>query len=288
MYEATGMPVGARPGGGLSLDYNPHDQMAKAFKAARLRRVFESVSWIDVWCPEIETYPRAFASRTAQGLLNEAFVNLAFGMNCLSLLIMDTRCETDEWYSENLLRPLAIERKYFEDYLRCNTGTLVAGCNDKTSVSFENLYRYALSGVPILPCMGSAFGEITDADIRLVNGEFPVAHLTSSAIMAMRREMDGRANGKTPIFVETPTIGLVVPRVMQDGKLKSVAFINARIDVQRNIKIRLRNISTEIKTAMWHEMRRDSKRLAIERLDNNEARVVIPEISAWNCGWLSL
>lgn len=288
MYEAAGMPVGARPGGGLSLDYNPHDQMAKAFKAARQRLVLGSVPWIDVWCPEIETHPRAFASRTAQGLLNEAFVNLAFGMNCLSLLIMDTRYETDEWYSENLLRPLAIERKYFEEYLRCNAGTLVAGFNDKTSITFENLYRYALSGVPVLPSFGSSFGEITDTDIRLVNGEFPVAHLTSSAIMAMRREMDGRANGKTPVFVETPTIGLVVPRVMQDGKLKSVAFVNTRIDAQRNIKIRLRGLDPETKTAMWHEMRRDSQHLALEHLGNDEARVVIPEISAWNCGWLGL
>ena len=100
--------------------------------------------------------------------------------------------------------------------------------------------------------------------------------------------MDGRANGKTPVFVETPTIGLVVPRVMQDGKLKSVAFVNTRIDAQRNIKIRLRGLDPETKTAMWHEMRRDSQHLALEHFGNDEARVVIPEISAWNCGWLGL
>ena len=83
--------MGARPGGGAYFDYNPNDQMVKAFVALRQRRCLKDTKWIYAWCPEIETYPRAFASRTAQGLMNEAFANLALGMNCLSFLIMDTR-----------------------------------------------------------------------------------------------------------------------------------------------------------------------------------------------------
>ena len=60
---------------------------------------------IDTWCPEVETYPRAFAAGRRRAS-NEAFVNLALGMNTVSLLIMDTRYETDAWYGECLLRRL--------------------------------------------------------------------------------------------------------------------------------------------------------------------------------------
>jgi hypothetical protein len=165
MHEATGLPVGARPGGGAYFDYNPNDQMVKAFGAAHQRNCLGNPEWIEAWCPEIETWPRAFASRTAQGLLNEAFVNLAYGMNCLSFLIMSTRHETDEWYSENLLAPLAAEKPCLEAYRRHNAGALPAGLADATKATPEALYRFALAGVPVLPGPGKAYGEVTDADL---------------------------------------------------------------------------------------------------------------------------
>ena len=286
MHEATGMPVGARPGGGLYFDYNPNDQMVKAFGAMRQRRMLGNPSWIDAWCPEIETYPRAFASRTAQGLLNESFVNLALGMNCLSFLIMDTRYETDKWYSRNLLRPLAAERGFMEEYVRHNAGTVPAGFRDNTSVSFENLYRYALTGVPVLPGHGKPCGDIADDDIELSQDEFLVSKLSSSAIMDIRRKLDLRADGKTPVVVESPTIGLVMPRVTENGVLRSVALLNARIDVQDSVTLLLRGVAAGTKKAKWRSMRGETKWLEVEYLGKGEARVTIPEMSAWNCGWL--
>ena len=282
MHEATGLPVGARPGGGAYFDYNPNDQMVKAFGAAHQRNCLGNPEWIEAWCPEIETCPRAFASRTAQGLLNEAFVNLAYGMNCLSFLIMSTRHETDEWYSENLLAPLAAEKPCLEAYRRHNAGALPAGLADATKATPEALYRFALAGVSVLPGPGKAYGEVTDADLN-----FSISQMSSSALLELRRTMDARVGGKMPVLVETPTVGLVVPRVTADGALRSVALVNARIDTQKPVTLRLRGVPSGVETATWWAFHADPVVLPLTRA-GDEVTIRIPALTAWNCGWLML
>ena len=282
MHEATRMPVGSRPGGGAYFDQNPNDQMVKAFGAARQRKSLGDPDWIDRWCPEIETCPRAFASRTAQGLLNEAFVNLAYGMNCLSFLIMSTRHETDEWYSENLLAPLAAEKPCLEAYRRHNAGALPAGLADATKATPEALYRFALAGVPVLPGPGKAYGEVTDADLN-----FSISQMSSSALLELRRTMDARVSGKMPVLVETPTVGLVVPRVTADGALRSVALVNARIDTQKPVTLRLRGVPSGVETATWWAFHADPVVLPLTRA-GGEVTIRIPSLTAWNGGWLML
>ena len=282
MHETTGLPVGARPGGGAYFDYNPNDQMVKAFAAARQRKCLGNPEWIEAWCPEIETYPRAFASRTAQGLLNEAFINLAFGMNCLSFLIMDTRYETDAWYGENLLAPLAAEKPCLETYRRHNAGTLPAGLSDATKATPEALYQFALAGVPVLPGIGKAYGEVTDADLK-----FSISKMSSSVLLELRRSMDARAGGKMPVLVETPTVGLVVPRVTVDGTLRSVSLVNARIDTQKPVTLRLRGVPSGVETATWWAFHADPIALPLTRADG-EISIRIPTLAAWSGGWLML
>ena len=282
LHEATGLPVGARPGGGAYFDYNPNDQMVKAFGAARQRRCLGNPAWIGAWCPEIETFPRAFASRTAQGLLNEAFVNLAYGMNCLSFLIMDTRYETDEWYGENLLSPLAVEKPLLAEFRRRNKGALPAGFADATTATPEALYRFALAGLPVLPGPGKAYGEVNNQDL----SSFSITQMSSSAILGLRRKMDERSGGKLPVMVETPSVGLVVPWVMPDGALRSVAFVNARIDVQKSLRIRLRGVPADVKSATWRAFHEKTLSVPIER-QGTDVVATLPSLSAWNCGWLS-
>ena len=283
MHEATGLPVGARIAGGGYYDTNPGDLMVKAFNALRQRRRLGDPPWIGAWCPEIETYPRAFASRTAQGLLYEAFVNLAMGMNCISMLIMDTRFETDEWYGENLLAPLAAERPLFETYRRHNRGTLPAGLADATTAYADKLYRFAIAGIPVLPGPGKSCGEVTDADLAFV-----IEHMSTSHLISLRRSLDKRTGGKTPVVVETPSIGLVIPRVAEDGTLRSVALLNARIDMQKPVRLRLRGVPPDVRSATWWALRDKPVALAVERLSDGDAAVTVPELSAWNCGWLAL
>ena len=280
LREATGKQVGSRPGGGAYYDYNPNDQMVKAFGAARQRMRLGDPEWIGVWCPEVETYPRAFASRTAQGLLNEVFVNLALGMNSVSLLIMDTRYETDEWYSENLLSPLSAERSFLDAFRRRSAGALPAGLSDATTATPGELYDFALAGVPVLPGPGRSYGEIRDADLSL-----PISQMSSSAILDLRHRMDKRSGGRLPVVVETPSVGLVVPWVMPDGALRGVAFVNARIDVQKPVRVRLRGVPVGAESLAWRALRGNSAVVPVER-DGADAMAVIPALAAWSCGWL--
>ncbi len=283
LREATGgLPVGGRLGGGGWYDYDPNGQMEKAFEAARQRRVLGDPEWVASWCAEIETWPRTFSSRTAQGILNEALASLAVGVNCLSLFIMDPAFETEEWYAENLLEPLAAERPLLEAYRRDSEGTVPAGFADATTATPEALYRFALAGVPVMPGVGKSFGDVTDADL----AGFDIRKMSSSALLGLRRKMDERAGGKAPVFVETPSVGLVLPRVAADGTLRSVVLVNARIDAQKPVRLRLRGVPAGVKAATWRALRGKPESIPVESQGNGEATVTVPALSAWNCGWL--
>ena len=99
--------------------------------------------------------------------------------------------------------------------------------------------------------------------------------------------MDARSGGKMPVVVETPSIGLVVPRVTADGTLRSVAFVNARIDEQKPLRLRLRGVPVGAQ-ATWWALRSKPVALPVEPLSGGEAGVTIPSLSAWNCGWLGI
>ena len=258
--------------------------MVKAFEASRERRRLGNPGWVEAWCAEVETWPRAFSSRTAQSLLDESLVSLAVGMNCLSFLIMDPKFESDEWYGENLLAPLAAERPLLEAYRRCNVGTVPAGFADATTATAEALYNFALAGVPVIPGPGMSCGEVTNAD--LVG--FNIKRMSSAALLDLRRRLDKRSGGKAPVLVETPSVGLVLPRVASDGAFRSVVLVNARIDSQKPVRIRLRNVPPDVRTATWWALREKPVALPVGRQAGGEAVVIIPAIFAWNCGWLSL
>ena len=93
--------------------------------------------------------------------------------------------------------------------------------------------------------------------------------------------------GKLPVMVETPSVGLVVPWVTSDGVLRSVAFVNARIDVQKPLRVRLRGVPADVKSAMWRAMHGIRVDLALER-DGADAFATIPALAAWSCGWIGL
>ena len=283
MYEATGLPVGARTGGGRYYDSNPNDQILKCLDSMRSRRALDDLKWIGPWCPEVETWPRAFSARTAQGLLNEVFASLALGMDSVSMFIMDTAKEETSWYSDALLKPLSDERAFFDRYLKHNAGTVPAGMADETGSRSEwergNVYRFALLGVPVITGPGKAYGKVAKSDLVT-----DTSRLSSSDLLALRRKMDMRSEGKLPVLVETPSIGIVVPRVASDGTLKSVAMLNARIDRQEPVRLRLRGVPPE-SVAVWHEMRGKSVGLPVS-FEGADCLVEIPRLSAWNWGWL--
>ena len=286
LHDATGLSVGSRPGGGpyggCLYDQNPNVPPTKAMVAARQKKVLGAPDWIGVWCPEVETVPRAFASRTAQGMLVESIASLAYGMNAVSMLVMDTRSETDEWYAENLLAPMSAERDVLKGYRDWNRDTVPAGLADESGELVEKLYDYALTGVPVVPGVGMTFGAITAKDVQL-----GISCQSSKSLCDLRRRADERAGGRLPVLVRDPSIALVVPRVTKDGRLKSVMMLNARIDVQKPVTLVLRGVPEDVTSATWRAFRNPPVTLTLRR-EGGETLVTLPEISAWNAGWLAL
>ena len=285
LHEATGLAVGSRPGGGAYYDFDPRAQIIKAFGAAHQRKLLGNPEWIGIWCPEIETYPRAFASRTAQGILNEALINLALGMNSLSLLIMDPRYEPYEWFGKTLLAPLADERPLLDAYRRHNAGAMPAGLADATTAvepkNYVDMCDFVLAGVPVLSGVGKSYGEVRDEDVK----DFKLGFMSSTALLALRHKLDERTGGRLPVVIETPSVGLVIPNVLSCGTLRSVMLENARIDVQQPLTLRLRGVPKSIDRATWWALRGKAVELPIEK-SGDDALVTIPQLSAWNCGCL--
>lgn len=84
-----------------------------------------------------------------------------------------------------------------------------------------------------------------------------------------------------------PFVGLMVPHVAAaTGALRTVALLNTRIDVQGPLTLRLRGVPAGA-TAVWREMRRAPVPLVLSR-EGALSRVTIPEIGAWNGGYVDL
>ena len=281
-----GQNVGSRPGGGAYYDLDPNGPVKKALAAARQRRMLGDPPWIDTWLPEIETYPRAFASRTARGILLEAVASLAYGMNGLSALVMDTRAETDAWYSENILSPLATAREFLACYRDANLGTVPAGLDVPSDLPLDGVYAYALAGVPVVPGPGRTLGAMTPEDAAL-----KICSCSSRDLMRLRADADARAGGRLPVIAEEPCVGLVVPRVAHDGSLRTIMLLNARIDTQRPLPLRLRVSTGGAATcslhATWHAIGELPTMLPLRR-DGADLLVTIPELQPWSAGWLEL
>ena len=133
-HAATGLPVGMRPGAGSYYDYDPRDQIRKAYELALQVDMIGPPDYVDRICPEIESCPRSFACRTGRGVLLEGLEALAQGMNSLSALVIDAGFETPEWYGDEILAALAANSKMLQRYVSVSDGAVRAG--------------YGVSGIP--------------------------------------------------------------------------------------------------------------------------------------------
>jgi len=145
-----------RLGGGAYYDASPYDQIAKSWRMVEARSRLGLEDVVDNWCTEIETYPRAYGSRSVRSIALEAFSSIGWGFDSASLFVMDRRSETDDFYSRYLLRPLCSVTKFLNGYQEANRGTVPAGF----TCPIESDDTRHLTGVPILPGLGVSWGEI--------------------------------------------------------------------------------------------------------------------------------
>jgi len=274
LHEASGNKVGLRPGGGFYYDVNPLEQVVKSLTAARYRKALGDPPDVDVWCPEVESWPRAYGSRSAQSALVESFVALAYGFNATSLLLLDTRYETDELYSRTILKPLADAAPVLKGYVAANAGTVPVGYSADGRTPGQ-LYRWALCGIPVLPGVGRDLGALAAKDLSL-----DVCAVGSATVQAARDAHPA------PAVLASPFVGLLVPRVTEAGELRTVALLNTRIDAQGPVTLRLRGVPAGAQ-AVWRALRRPPRALELSR-DGEIVRTTIPEIGAWNAGFIDI
>ncbi len=280
LRQASGHSVGMRPGGGAYYDIDPNSQVLTSLEAARFRRNFGDPDWISVWTPEVESWPRMYGSRSAQSILVQGFTALMYGMNAVSMLVIQTGNEAPELYSETILRPLADGAPVLRGYAETCAETIPTGFASDADV--PSLYKYAATAIPVLFGVGRASGELTEEDLALNR-----CLASSVTIQRARDALDQRAGG-TPAVVCSPFVGLMLPRVSaKDGALCSVALLNVRIDVQGPIELRLRGVPKTADKAVWHELRKPPVEIPLRR-SFGCAYATIPQIGAWNAGWLEL
>lgn len=83
---------------------------------------------------------------------------------------------------------------------------------------------------------------------------------------------------------DSPVMAWVQPRVSPDGRLRTVAVLNASIDVQEPVRVRLRGVP-EGASVEWRPLHGAAKALAQFR-EGAEVSVELPAIPAWDCGYL--
>ena len=280
----TGAKVGVRIGGGDYYDFSPLDQIVKSAAAAETRRAMDLEDVVDNWCTEVESYPRAYGSRSVRSIALESFSSLGWGFDTTSLFVMDRRSETDETYARYLLAPMVSVTGFLTAYRAANRGTVPAGFT-----GFGAGDRRRLTGLPLLPGRGRSWGAISAermsyGGLGAVWGEFrsdrvPDAEKTPSAKLQAVRD---RLSGSAPLEVLSPFVGFVLPRVTEKGGLRTVGLIGARLDVQRDIVLR---VDTENATVSWVELDAPVRTLKVETVGAHR-QVTVPSLGAWNCGFL--
>ena len=279
-----------RMGGGAYYDLSPYDQLAKSWQMVAARRQFELEDVVDNWCTEVESYPRAYGSRSVRSIALESFSSMGWGFDTVSLFVMDRRSETDEFYSRYMLGPLAVVSRFLNGYRLANRGTSPAGFTCPVDVND----RRVLMGIPVLPGLGVSWGNIDPnrgwaalhgahwGDSVWGDPGFGMMQDAARAPSAKLQAMRDRLSGSAPLKLCSPFMGMVLPRVYANGGIRTVGLIGTRLDRQDDIVI---EIDTTATRAVWRELGAPPANVSAVQTSGRR-RFVVPSLGAWNIGYL--
>ena len=275
LHEVSGRAVGYRPGGGAYHDLDPYDQVEKSVEAARFRRLVGDPSSVAVWTPEIESWPRAYGSRSAQSAIIEGFTALMYGMNAVSFFISNGAKEDPTLYGRTYWKSLEKASPVLRAYART-----VAGCR---SVGFTMSGKPQIgirrAAIPVLAGLGRSCGELTEKECAL-----NVNMMTSAEVQRLRDDLDRRAGG-FPAVVCSPFLGLMQVHVDAENRLAAVALVNTRISAQGPVRVKLHGLTEGVRSVTWRALGAAAEELPVERLPEGTF-ASIPEIGAWNAGYI--
>ena len=277
MARATGKGVCARPGGGAYFDYSPIDQIEKAYSVCEQMRMLATLPNLSVACPEIESFPRVFNSRTGQGVLLEALEAIPMGVNALSLLVANTRLEDVSFYERTYMDKLARNREFFLKLIAACRGAVPSGLVAEPDLYQKNQWAMTL-GIPLVRGRCHELGRI-----ELAKEDVP--RLSSSDLLALYRRADELSGGRLPAIPCEPVSGWLLPVQHEDGRLACAVFVNTRIDTSFPFRLRVRGVPPGTTRATWRALGGEERDVPILR-EKDGAFVTVPSVSVWNGGYL--
>jgi hypothetical protein len=165
--------------------------------------------------------------------------------------------------------------------------------------SGDNAFTLAATGARVLGryvnWKGAAVGDATllvptaqagRAAVFGCNG-FDARAISSNRIRQFHRAADWAAGGKMPVVLEDAAQCVLVPRVTQNGVLRSVMALNTTIDRQPPVRLRLRGVAPARTSAEWHALGEQPISLPVDH-NGPDAFVTLPVLAPWNAGWLKL
>ena len=298
LFDGCGLPVRLRPGAGAYWDTDAHLQLAKAYTLQRMLGDIRSEPWVGACCPEIETCPRTFACRTPNGIILEAFENLALGMDFLSMFVADARTdETTDFYADRLFPRLRAAQPFLRGYRDACEGTKPCGLAAPGDAPAPLV---ACRGIPIVPAGGCSLGALPDLGtipVRMsgsgtVDKTSPkyqtrVMQIASSTgLSAYYALCDSASGGRLPVLFGYPVMAFAMPRTREDGSLATLALVNCSIDRQEPVDAILRGVREGASCGVWHAPECEPVEIPLQRVDGT-VRIRLPVMGAWTCGYLS-
>lgn len=277
LHEISHQSVGSRPGGSHYYDENPSDMVFKSLRSGKFRALVGNPDYVDIWTPEIESWPRTYYSRSSQGVLVEAFASLMHGMNSISFFISNSAFESPELYGKTHWRTLAKASKELRGYAQAIEGKIPVGYEMNGPVAI-GIRRAA---IPVLAGWGRKVGTLTEKECAL-----KLNLMKSSEVQKLRNDLDERA-GWLPAVIMSPFAGLMQLHETKEGKFAALALLNMSITTQGPIEVKLRHLPPGKGKFVWHELKRGAKTITAERRDD-ETTVTIPSLGAWNGGYLTV
>jgi len=184
MYEESGHKVGYRCG--ANGEYYDWDdlcgQIRKSIRAAEYQKAMGDPDYVDLWVPEIESWPRVYGSRSAQGIIIEGFTAIAFGMNGISYFTMAAEKESFSLYSRDMLHPISLAAPVLHSYIRANEGTIGVGYTVDGGDGQE--FETGRLGLPILKGVGKSLGHLGSDDIQTDPRKTPSSEVQKMVISA--------------------------------------------------------------------------------------------------------
>ena len=202
MANATGEKIAIRPGSCAYCDGYPFGQILKSWRIGRQEKVLGRLADAYVrWCPEIETYPRNFTTRTPRGLALEPLYHLSQArIDTLSWYVMSAE-EDASWFDKTVLAALRKNIAIYKEYAAAGKDAVPCGFTPldfKVGTGRDCYMPAELSALGIPFCFGegmslgtvladkAALAAASDETLKTVLAGAVIADKASAAYLAER------------------------------------------------------------------------------------------------------